>query len=94
MNTGSERTAIQALLARPNARSPITREALSRDLHPNRALQTMIREWNPGRQSVPSVLETRSAVEIANHVVEEFRRNAVLLNSAKGQHIVAFLGNT
>ena len=77
------------------AKSPITGLALrNRDLFDNHALKVMISEWRPGRQSEPSVLETREAGSIAQRVREEFRRNADLLNAAKDQHIVAFLGNT
>lgn len=76
-------------------KSPITGLALrNRELFDNHALKVMISEWRPGRQSEPSVLDTRDAASIAQRVSEEFRRNATLLNSAKDQHIVAFLGNT
>ena len=78
-----------------SARSPITGAPLpNQSLFDNLALRTMIGDWRPGRQSEPSELDTRDARSIAQRVREEFNRNAPLLNAAKGQNIVAFLGNT
>src|SRR3989338_8774496 len=78
-----------------SARSPITGAPLpNQSLFDNLALRTMIGDWRPGRQSEPSELDTRDARSIAARVREEFLRNASLLNAAKDQHIVAFLGNT
>src|SRR3990167_3312599 len=78
-----------------SARRPITGAPLpNQSLFDNLALRTMIGDWRPGRQSEPSELDTRDARSIAQRVREEFNRNAPLLNAAKGQNIVAFLGNT
>jgi energy-coupling factor transporter ATP-binding protein EcfA2 len=89
-----ERSAILQHLAN-HSTSPATGLALkNKELFNNQALKTMIEEWKPGRQSEPSALEAREANSIAQQVKEEFRKNAALLNSAQGQDIVAFLGNT
>ncbi len=75
--------------------SPITGLALkNKDFFYNQALKVIISEWKPGRESKPSILETRDANSIAQRVREEFKKNATLLHSAKNQDIVAFLGNT
>lgn len=66
----------------------------NQDIFDNQALKAMISEWRLGKQSEPSALEGRSAEEIARRVKEEFRQNAGVFNSAKGQNIVVFLGNT
>lgn len=91
-----ERMAIEEYLkvtSRP--KSPITGLPLnSQNLFDNQTLKTMIMDWKPGNQAEPSVLETRSASDIAQRVREEFNRNAALLNAAKDRDIVAFLGNT
>lgn len=79
----------------PQAKSPITLLPLpNKDLFDNHALKKMIMDWKPGRNSGPSELDTRDAKSISDRVKEEFCKNAPLLNAAKGQHIVAFLGNT
>lgn len=78
-----------------HAKSPITGAPLpNQNLLDNHSLKAMIRDWKPGRQNRPSGLDTRNAASIAQRVKEEFRKNAPLLNAAKDQHIVAFLGNT
>ena len=94
-----EREAISEYLRiNAHAKSPSTGLPLkNKDLFDNHSLKAMINEWRPGRQSEPCELDTRSAEDIAQRVKEEFRRNAELLSpakGAKGQHIVAFLGNT
>lgn len=89
-----ERQAIEKYLT-VNDTSPINQLPLMhKHLVSNQSLRIMINEWKPGRQAEPSVLDTRSAVEIARRVKEEFDHNARVFNSAKGQHIVVFLGNT
>ena len=91
-----ERMAIEKYLkVTYHPKSPITGLPLgSQNLFDNQTLKTMIMDWKPGSQGEPSVLETRSASEIAQRVREEFNRNAALLNAAKDRDIVAFLGNT
>jgi energy-coupling factor transporter ATP-binding protein EcfA2 len=91
-----ERAAISEYFKIDNRpKSPITGLPLKNtDLFDNYALKAMIGEWKPGRQSEPSALETREADSIAQRVKEAFTKNAALLNSAKDEHIVAFLGNT
>lgn len=91
-----ERSAISEYLnGKNNQRSPLTGAPLNnKDLFENHALRTMIMEWEPGKHTKSSVLETRSAESIAQGIKEEFSKNAVLLNAAKDKHIVAFLGNT
>ena len=94
-----EREAISEYLRiNAHAKSPSTGLPLkNKDLFDNHSLKAMINEWRDGRQSEPCELDTRSAEDIAQRVKEEFRRNAELLSpakGAKGQHIVAFLGNT
>jgi hypothetical protein len=92
-----ERTAIQEHLNRsPNdARSPITGLILpNRHLFNNQALRTMIMDWRPGGQNIPSALDNQDPVRIAARVKEEFEKNTALLDSAKDRHVVAFLGNT
>ena len=91
-----ERMAIEKYLkVTYHPKSPITGLSLgSQNLFDNQTLKTMIMDWKPGSQGEPSVLETRSASEIAQRVREEFNRNAALLNAAKDRDIVAFLGNT
>lgn len=77
------------------SRSPLTGALLpNHKLFNNQALKSMIMEWKPGRQGELSALEMRDTASIAERVKEEFSKNAVLLNAAKDQHIVAFLGNT
>lgn len=89
-----ERTEILKHLAN-SSNSPITGLPFrNKELVDNRTLKIMINEWRPGKQGEPSVLETRSAEEIAHRVKEEFDKNAGVFNSAKGQNIVVFLGNT
>ncbi|MEI8296175.1 MAG: U-box domain-containing protein, partial [Alphaproteobacteria bacterium] len=89
-----ERSAILQHLA-IHITSPATGAALdSKALFANQALKAMIMEWKPGAQSGPGALDGRDARSIVQRMRQEFDRNAVLLNSAKGQHIVAFLGNT
>jgi len=89
-----EKNAISRHLATSNI-SPATGAPLrSKVLFDNHTLKTMIREWKPGIQDKPSVLATRDSDSIAQQIRQEFKKNAALLNSAKGQHIVAFLGNT
>ncbi|MDP4157773.1 MAG: GTPase, partial [Bacillota bacterium] len=90
-----EKNAILQCFTAGHTKSPLSGLPLkNKDLFDNHALKTMISEWKPGKQSEPSVLEKRSAESIAQRIKAEFSKNAVLLNSAKGQHIVAFLGNT
>jgi predicted GTPase len=91
-----ERKAIQEYFkVNHSPKSPLNGSPLkNKDLVDNHALKTMIREWRLGIQGEPSVLETRDSASIAQRVREEFYKNAALLNSAKDQHIVAFLGNT
>jgi GTP-binding protein EngB required for normal cell division len=89
-----ERKAILAHLATSNL-SPITGAVLkNKDLFDNQALKTTIIEYKPGKHSEPSVLDSRSAEEIARRVKEEFDRNNGVFNSAAGKDIVVFLGNT
>jgi predicted GTPase len=77
-----------------NARSPMTGLALSnKNLINNQALKTMINDWTPNLLAVPSALSGNADI-LAQRIREEFQRNAALLGSSKGQHIVAFLGNT
>lgn len=93
-----EREAIVHHFKVNGVKSPATGLPLeNRNLFDNHALKAMINEWKVGRQGEPSELETREARSIAQRVKEEFRRSADLLNpekGAKGQNIVAFLGNT
>jgi len=89
-----EREAILKHFENPHARSPFGSDLKNKDLFDNHALKAMIMDWKPGSQNGPSALEKRSAEDIAQRVREEFNKNATLLNSAKDQHIVAFLGNT
>ena len=93
-----EREAIVHHFKVNGVKSPATGLPLeNRNLFDNHALKAMINEWKVGRQGEPSELDTRDARSIAQRVKEEFTRNADLLNpekGAKGQHIVAFLGNT
>jgi hypothetical protein len=76
-------------------KSPLTGLPLNnKNLFDNQSLKSMILDWKPGSQGVPSGMENRTAADIAQRVREEFNRTANLLDSARDQHIVAFLGNT
>lgn len=89
-----EKASILAHLEKSST-SPVTGEPLPhKNLVPNINLSRMIKEWRPGKQAEPSVLDTKSAAEIARGVKDEFEKNAAVFHSARGQHIVAFLGNT
>ena len=90
-----ERSAIQEWFSLSDGRSPKTGLPLvNKNLIPNHALKTMIREWTPGRQGIFSPLDHLKSADIAKNVAKEFKDNEHLLHSSKGKNIVAFLGNT
>jgi predicted GTPase len=77
--------------------SPMTRESLSCDLHPNQSLKTLIADWRAPLEPKASELSGLSADAIVKILEEEYNKNAQLLtpeHRALGKDIVVFLGNT
>lgn len=91
-----EQAAIQKWI-RTHGISPITRERLSNDLHSNRSLLSLIREWKPEAQTKQTMLVEKTQEELVKAVRDEFIKNNELLepeHTARGKDIVVFLGNT
>lgn len=75
-------------------KNPLGADLEHTNLIANVSLKNMIRDWIPGRSHEPSTLDSKSAADIARDITKEFEKNKRLLASARGKHIVAFLGNT
>jgi len=90
-----ERSAIETYFkSSPSARSPMTGSQLpNKTLVVNQALRIMINDWTPNIPVTPSPLSGDADI-LTKRIQEEFQKNAALLDSSKGKHIVAFLGNT